>query len=656
MLIRLILVASLIVAHVKNVFGQEISENGAKTISSEATIIELLNNFKSDLSLSGNMTSDSLLVKLNEYSALKLIEIEKKMENLMTAMEEKFNSTQRMIADLEKHISKCYKVTDKTCSEIEMCDKPKKPRIDYGKNFYALVEVDQTATAYNQLIKKKAAVEISVSWSIEPYDSCPANRSRITLNDDEVWTGEGDHTRASFGVRKGGKYQIKVELCNVKGCKSSDAVEIVVADTDGSHLSPLEVSMGTNKLFKQTSGKVVGAYFAEWGVYRRAFKVERVPAPGLTHLMYSFIAICGGDGINDSVKKSESRFNTLQQTCSGREDFKVTILDTRAALLMARPGLNSRNDLYRGNFGQLMMLKQAYPKLKVIASIGGASMSDPFFFFTDKTKRDTFVSSVKEFLQTWKFFDGVDIDWEYPGGSRSNQNLGSPEDGQIYVELLKELREILNELSAETGRKYELTSAISGAWKKMRVVDYNEAQKYMDYFFLMSYDFKGAWSNNTLGHQTSLFAPAWNTKEHHTAEYATKNLLSQGVNPKKIVMGVSMVGRGWTGVYNYTDNPFTGRATGPVNGTWQDGIVDYKDIAKGITQGKWVYQYDSVAEAPYVFRKETGDLITYDDEKSVTAKSMYVKSNRLGGLFAWGIDSDNGDILNAMNMGLGNSL
>jgi chitinase len=34
----------------------------------------------------------------------------------------------------------------------------------------------------------------------------------------------------------------------------------------------------------------------------------------------------------------------------------------------------------------------------------------------DPAIRARFVSSVKDFLQTWKFFDGVDIDWEFPGG------------------------------------------------------------------------------------------------------------------------------------------------------------------------------------------------------------------------------------------------
>ena len=72
-----------------------------------------------------------------------------------------------------------------------------------------------------------------------------------------------------------------------------------------------------------------------------------------------------------------------------------------------------------------------------------------------------FVASVKEFLQTWKFFDGVDIDWEFPGGQGANPSLGNPSDGATYVVLMQELRAMLDELEAETGRQYELTSAIS---------------------------------------------------------------------------------------------------------------------------------------------------------------------------------------------------
>jgi len=30
--------------------------------------------------------------------------------------------------------------------------------------------------------------------------------------------------------------------------------------------------------------------------------------------------------------------------------------------------------------------------------------------------RETFASSLVNFLQTYRMFDGIDFDWEYPGG------------------------------------------------------------------------------------------------------------------------------------------------------------------------------------------------------------------------------------------------
>lgn len=92
-----------------------------------------------------------------------------------------------------------------------------------------------------------------------------------------------------------------------------------------------------------------------------------------------------------------------------------------------------------------------------------------------------------------------------------------------------------------------------------------------------------------------------------------------------------------TGVHGYTgDNPFTGTATGAVKGTWELGVVDYRQIANEY-KGKpcWEYKYDAAAEAPYLFNKATGDLITYEDARSTTAKGKYVLAKNTGGLFSW---------------------
>ena len=69
---------------------------------------------------------------------------------------------------------------------------------------------------------------------------------------------------------------------------------------------------------------------------------------------------------------------------------------------------------------------------------------------------------------------------------------------------------MLDQLSAETGRKYELTSAISAGKDKIDKVAYNVAQNSMDHIFLMSYDFYGAFDLKNTGHQTALNAPARN--------------------------------------------------------------------------------------------------------------------------------------------------
>jgi len=547
-----------------------------------------------------------------------------------------------------------------TCTASVLAAPPGKPSIASGETKFAIVEVDQAATSYNELIKVHAdGAPVSVSWNLWYGDF--GQTAKVLLNGEVVWSGAASASgTANVKVTKGGRYQMQVALCNADGCTLSDRKEILVADTDGSHLLPLKAPLQeNNKPYVNKTGKVMGAYYVEWGVYGRKFTVDKIPVQNLTHILYGFTPICGGNGINDSLKENAGSFDALQRACAGREDFKVSIHDPWAAIQMGQGPLTAYDEPYKGNFGNLMALKQAYPGLKILPSIGGWTLSDPFFFFGDKTKRDTFVASVKEYLQTWKFFDGVDIDWEFPGGLGANPNLGSPSDGETYLLLMKELRAMLDELSAETGRTYELTSAIGAGGEKIAKVDYHAAQQYMDHIFLMSYDFNGAWTNTMLGHQTALYESSWDPNTKYTTDKGVKALLGQGVDPGKVVVGAAMYGRGWTGVSGYQgNNPFTGTATGPiagsqVEGIWEKGVIDYRGIANGKMGGDWHYSYDESAEAPSVFEASSGDLITFDDERSVKAKGQYVLTNHLGGLFAWEIDADNGDILNAMHEGLG---
>lgn len=95
-------------------------------------------------------------------------------------------------------------------------------------------------------------------------------------------------------------------------------------------------------------------------------------------------------------------------------------------------------------FDDLTTLKSIKPDLKIWVSIGGWTFSDnntatqPVFgdIAADAGKRQHFANNLVHFMQQHGF-DGVDLDWEYPGAPDRG---GKKEDTANYVQLLKTLR------------------------------------------------------------------------------------------------------------------------------------------------------------------------------------------------------------------------
>jgi len=562
---------------------------------------------------------------------------------------------------------------------------PSTPSLDWQPQEYSFVEVDLEGNgSYKDLVTTKDMVNISIkwnAWSGDGGDNYKVYFDDVVVNGGTLSPGTKSGV-ITFPYDKAGRHTLTVALCEGQNCATSAGKPIVIADTDGGHLAPLVMDVDPNNgNYATPVDTVVGAYFVEWGIYGRDFDVSNIPAQNLTHLLYGFIPICGP---NESLKEIENgnSWRALEKACAGSQDYEVVIHDPWAAIQKTLPGIDN-NDPIRGTYAQLMALKQRYPDLKILPSVGGWTLSDPFYGFTEKANRDTFVASMKQFLKTWKFYDGVDIDWEFPGGGGANPALGSTElDGQAYIDLMRELRAMLDELEAETGRSYELSSAIGMGYDKIEDVDYGQATQYMDYIFAMTYDFFGGW-NNVTGHQTALYCGEHMSTDEcdgtgldsegnprkgpaYTADNGIQKLLGQGAPANKIVLGVAMYGRGWEGVTADKvtgDNPMTAQGTGKLTGTtaegvWEPGIQDYKGIknhklgADGLGVNGYEARYDEQAQAAYVWNPSSGTLVTYDSPRSVNAKGQYVRSLGLAGLFAWEIDADNGDILNAMHTGL----
>jgi len=293
--------------------------------------------------------------------------------------------------------------------------------------------------------------------------------------------------------------------------------------------------------------------------------------------------------------------------------------------------------------------------------VGGWTLSDPLYDIgTNATHRATFVASMVQFIKTYDFFDGIDIDWEFPGGGGANEALGSAQDGAGFVLLMRDLRLALNALSLQTGRTYQLTAAMSGGVPKLSQVDWESAHQYMDYINLMTYDYYGAW-NGTLGHMAGLFPNPNSPLPGYSAQEAVNHLLARQVPAGKITIGAAMYGRGWKNVANVSgNNPFSGTGGEGIAGSWEKGIEDYKKIeaqmmggVNGTGSNGFSLLWDDTGKASFVWDPVSKTLVSFDTKRSVQAKGQFVRQQNLGGIFAWELDGDNGNILNAMHEGLG---
>ena len=193
------------------------------------------------------------------------------------------------------------------------------------------------------------------------------------------------------------------------------------------------------------------------------------------------------------------------------------------------------------------------------------------------------------------------------------------------------IRKELDALTAKTGKRYLLTTAIPCFTCFIELTEMDKAQEYLDYINLMAYDFYVA--GDTAGHHSNLY-PSESYEKEQSGDRAYNEYTKAGVAAEKLVLGMPFYGRSW--YMKSADNHGVNR---PVDSLARGG--GYSFIKDSIsTRPGFVRHWDEKAKAPYLFNESTNQLVTYDDEESVKLKCQYVKDKGMAGVMFWQYASD----------------
>ena len=268
--------------------------------------------------------------------------------------------------------------------------------------------------------------------------------------------------------------------------------------------------------------------------------------------------------------------------------------------------------------------------VRVLLSIGGWDDSGAFpAVASDRTRRAHFAHACAGAILRYGF-DGIDIDWEFPGMEDHN---GSPADSAAFPLLLRALRDTLDRLGPSLGRNLVLSAALPALDVRARLMSIRRIAPLLDFLNIMTYDMYGTWEPRAY-HNAPLFAGP-GTDSSWSVDGAFRLYHGKyGVPARRINLGVPFYGHTFVDCTEL-QGPHSGEDTTlfpSSNG------ASYANIAAHM--GEFTRHWDPYAQVPYLTSPLRRTLVSYDDAASVRLKAEYVAARGAGGLVIWEITQD----------------
>ena len=278
-------------------------------------------------------------------------------------------------------------------------------------------------------------------------------------------------------------------------------------------------------------------------------------------------------------------------------------------------------------------LKKLNPSLKVFLSIGGWSFNDPPTqnIFSDlvgsAANRATFVKDVLLIMEAFGF-DGIDIDWEYPG---AYDRGGAPADKENYVTFMAQLK------SAFQSNNYGLTFTAPSSYWYLQHFDLPGLMQNADWVNVMTYDLHGVWDGKD-PYIGSIVQAHTNLTEIKQTMQLFANV---GVNPSQIVMGIGFYGCSFQLSDESCSDPGCPFVSGAAPGvcSLNSGTLMFTEIESIINANSLSPTFDSEDAVKYIVWNDD-QWVSYDDSETFQMKLNYANSICLGGTMIWSVDQD----------------
>ncbi|RGP71632.1 extracellular chitinase [Fusarium longipes] len=235
--------------------------------------------------------------------------------------------------------------------------------------------------------------------------------------------------------------------------------------------------------------------------------------------------------------------------------------------------------------------------------------------------------------------DGIDVDWEYPGGNRDDYkeipNSEREWEVEAFVSLIQELR-------AALGPGKILSAAVPG--KELDLIAFTSdtvprIMKEVNFLNIMSYEMMNRRDNATVHH-----SGIQNSQE------AVQRYIDRGASPSRVNLGLGYYVKWYmtekcdpakpVGCRTpILEDPKTGADLGKTGGfSWHDDVPE--DVAKSFVRARADGKYD-VDGSYYYWDEQELRWWSFDTKRSIKTKfERIVPRLKLGGVFAWGIGED----------------